>query len=122
MMALQCSAIVDALVAEELPVLIDAAPAFNEQHPVVVATLVPQVPEKRTVRLCHGLALALSLDRIRLANGDGDESVEVASERVADEIEGQRHLPDGRPVKWQSKAQERVDKALLRPLEAAPGF
>ena len=69
MVAIERRAVVLALVAEQLTEAIDVAGAVDQQHPVVVAALVPQMPEHRTVGLRHRLALALALDRVRLADG-----------------------------------------------------
>jgi len=87
-----------------------------------MSALVAQMAQQRAIGLRHGLALALALDRVGLAYRDGDDAVEVPCERVADEVEGERPLADGRAVEREPEAQERVDEALLGALEQAPGI
>ena len=77
--------------------------------------------EHRAIGLLHRLALALALDRVGLADGDGDDAVEVTGERIVDEVEVQRRLAHGGAVERQAQAQQRIDEPLLGALELAPG-
>ena len=94
---------------------------LDQHHPVVVSALMAQVAEERAVGLTEVLALALALDRVRFHDVDGDHAVEMAGHRVAREVERERTLHLRRRAERQTEAQERVDEALLRALEIAPG-
>ena len=81
----------------------------------------PQVAEQRTIRLRHGLALALALHRIGLADSYRDDAIKVSGDRVVEEIEVQRCLAHRRAVERQIETPQRIDKPLLGALEITPG-
>src|ERR1700730_10107596 len=45
----------------------------------------------------------------------------MSGESVVDEVEGQGSRPDGRAGEREAQAEQRIDEALFRALEAAPG-
>ena len=114
-------AVVLALVAENFAKLFQPASFLDQHHPVVMPALVAEMAEQRAIGFAELLALPLSLDGIRFHDVDRDDAVEMAGQCVAHEIEGQRPLPSTPAVERQAEAEERIDEALLGPLQLPPG-
>ena len=112
MVASERRAVVIALIAEKRAKLVDPSAFLDQNHPVVVAAFVAQMPEQRTIGFAELLALAFALDRVGFSDVDRHDAVEVTGQRVANEIEGQRAFRRSRSIKWQPKSEERVDEAL----------
>src|ERR1700756_5108791 len=88
MMARECLAIILSLVAEQGAELGEISARFDQDRPVEGTAFVAQVPEQRAIGLAKIFPLADALDRVRLGDIDGDDAVEMAGRRIADEIEG----------------------------------
>ena len=74
-MAIEGLAIVLPFVAEKIPISLEPVRISDQAIPVVMADLVPKMPEERPIFLLHRMASALPLDVIGFSHIDRDQAV-----------------------------------------------
>jgi hypothetical protein len=81
--ALQRLLVREGLVSEQCPELVAAIGSQRQQWAVVVADLMPEMPEHRTVWLVHALPQGLAVRIIALRQVEGDDPVQMTSDDLA---------------------------------------
>ncbi len=126
-MRLEGGGVVGAFVAEQRAIVFQPVRRIDQQVPVVVADLVPEMPHQRSIRFPHLGANALAHCVFRFLCVEGDDAVFMARQHmraaghVAQEVEGEPVDRVGMAAHHRQAEREQLrDEAPLRLLELPP--
>jgi hypothetical protein len=104
---LQGLSVILALVPEHLAEALNAGIIANQDVPIVMADLMPEVPEQRAIGLAHARAPSLPLGIVRLRDVDRNQAIVMS---------GQDGWPIGGLFGWVGQKVECEPLRILRPL------
>jgi hypothetical protein len=109
--------VISPLVAEQLPESLERGGAVDQQRPVVVPDLVPEMTEHGSVGLSELRAPPLALSIVRLAQVDRDDAIAVAGHDWA--VAAREQVELQRSADRQAQLSEPEQNPSLRPLRGA---